>query len=55
MRRPNPRIIGTEESKYYQLKVPVNIFNKILEESFRNLKREMPRNIQESYRTPNIL
>jgi hypothetical protein len=33
----------------------VNIFNKIIEENFPNLKREMPMNIQEAYRTPNSL
>ena len=55
MRRPNLRIIGIEESKDSQLKGPVNIFNKIIEENFPNLKKEMPMNIQEAYRTPNRL
>jgi hypothetical protein len=32
MRRPNQRIVGIEESKDFQLKGPVNIFNKIVEE-----------------------
>jgi uncharacterized coiled-coil protein SlyX len=54
MRRPNLRIIGVEESKDSQLKGPVNIFNKIIEESFPNLKKEMPINIQ-AYRTSNKL
>jgi hypothetical protein len=40
MRRPN---------------LPANIFNKIIEENFPYLKKEMPMNIQESYRTPNRL
>jgi len=53
MRRPNLRIIGIEESEDSQLKGPVNIFNKIIEENFPNLKQEMPINIQEIYRTPN--
>ena len=44
-----------EESKNYQLKGPVNIFNKIIGENFPNLKKEMPMNIQEAYRTPNRL
>jgi hypothetical protein len=44
MRRPNLRIIGIEESEDSQLKGPVNIFNKIIEESFPNLKKEMPVN-----------
>jgi hypothetical protein len=41
--------------KIFQLKGPVNIFNKIIEEKFPNLKKEMPKNIQEAYRTPNRL
>jgi hypothetical protein len=32
--------------------VPVNVY-KIIEENFPNLKKEMPMNTQESYRTPN--
>jgi hypothetical protein len=36
----------------FQLKGPVNIFNKIIEENFPNLKKEMPMNIQEA---PNSL
>ena len=35
--------------------MPVNVFNKIIEENFPNLKKEMPINIQEAYRTPNRL
>jgi hypothetical protein len=55
MRRPNLRIIGVDESEDFQLKGPANIFNKIIEENFPNLKEEMPMNIQEAYRTPNRL
>jgi len=55
MSRSNLRIIGIEESEDSQIKGPVNIFNKILEENFPNLKKEMPINIQEAYRTPNRL
>jgi hypothetical protein len=54
MGRPNLRIIGIEESKDSQLNVPVNIFNKIIEENFPNLRKEMM-SIQEAYRTPNGL
>jgi hypothetical protein len=50
--RPNLRIIGIEDP---QPKGPVNIFNKIIERNFSNLKKEMPMNIQEAYRTPNRL
>jgi hypothetical protein len=42
MRRPNLRIIAIEECEDSQLKVPVNIFNKNIEENFPNLKKEMP-------------
>jgi hypothetical protein len=45
MRRLNPRKIGIEESKYPQLNGPVNIFNKIIEENFPDLKKEMVINI----------
>jgi hypothetical protein len=38
-----------------QVKGSVNIFNKIIEENFPNLKKEMSMNIQEAYRTPNRL
>ena len=37
------------------LKGSANIFNKIIEENFTNLKKEMPMNIQEAYRSPNRL
>ena len=55
MRRPHLSIIGIEESENSQLKGPVNIFNKIIEENISNLKKEMPMNIQEAYRTANRL
>jgi hypothetical protein len=55
MRRPKLRVIGIEERENSQLKVPVHIFNKIMEENFPNLKREMPMNIREAYRIPNRL
>jgi hypothetical protein len=48
MRRPNIRIIGVDENKEFQRKGPANIFNKIIEENFPNLKKEMPMNIQEA-------
>jgi hypothetical protein len=55
MRRPNLRKIGVEESKDSQIKVPGNIFTKIIEENFPNLKKDIPMNIKEAYRTPNRL
>jgi hypothetical protein len=54
-RRPNLRIIGVDENKDFQLKGPVNIFNKIIKGDFLNLKKEMHMNIQEAYRIPNRL
>ena len=54
MRRPNLQIVGVDENEDFQLKEPTNIFNKIIE-NFPNLKKEMPMNIQEAYRTPNRL
>jgi hypothetical protein len=53
--RPNLRIIDIDENEDFQIKGPVNISNKIIEENFPNLKKEMPMNIQEAYRTPNRL
>jgi uncharacterized coiled-coil protein SlyX len=55
MRRPNLRIIGTEESEDSQLKGPLNIFNKLIEKNLPNLKKEMPMNIKETYRPLNRL
>jgi hypothetical protein len=55
MRRSNLEIIGVDENEDFQLKGPANIFNKIIEENFSNLKKKMPMDIQEAYRTPNRL
>jgi hypothetical protein len=55
MRRSNLQIKGVNENEDFQLKGPANIFNKIIEENFPNLKKEMPMNIQEAYRTTNRL
>jgi hypothetical protein len=55
MRRPNLRVIGIDENEDFLLKGPVNIFNKITEENFPYLKKEISMNIQEAYRTPNSL
>jgi hypothetical protein len=55
MKRLNLRIIGIEEGEESQLKGSENIFNKIIEENFSNLKKEMAINGQETYRTPNRL
>jgi hypothetical protein len=55
MKRPHLRIIGIDEKEDFQLKWPANIFNKIIEVNFPKLKKELPMNIQEAYRTPNRL
>jgi hypothetical protein len=52
-RRPNQ--MGVDKNEDFQLKGPENIFNKIIEENFPNLKKEMSINIQESYITTNRL
>jgi hypothetical protein len=49
MRRQNLRIIGIKESTYFQLKGPLNIFNKIIKENFPNIKKEILMNTQEAY------
>ena len=55
MRRPKLQIIWVNENEDFELKGPANIFNKIIEENFPYLKKEMSMNIQEAYRTPNRL
>jgi hypothetical protein len=54
MKRPNQSIIGIEENKDSQLKWPENVFNKIREENFPKLKKEIAIKIYASaYRIPN--
>jgi hypothetical protein len=48
MRSSNQRLVYIEVSEVSQLKGPV-----FIEENFSKLKKEMPINIQEAYRTPN--
>jgi hypothetical protein len=55
MIRPNLWILGVDGNEDFQLKGRSKIFNKIIEENFPNLKKDMPMNIQESYRNPNRL
>ena len=38
-------LIGENENEVFQLKGPVNTFNKIIEENDPNLKKHMPMNI----------
>ena len=53
MKRPNLGIIGREETEESQLQWPANILNKLIEENFPKLKKEMPINIQEMRKKPN--
>ena len=53
MKRPNLRLIKIEENEDSQLKRPKNVFYKIIEENFPDLKKEMSIKVQEAYRTPN--
>jgi hypothetical protein len=46
MRRPNLRIIGIDENEDFQLKGPANIFNKVIEENFPNLKNKKSTELQ---------
>jgi hypothetical protein len=55
MRRPHLWIIGINENEDFQLRGPVNTSNKIIEENFPNLKKEMPMNMQKACRAPNRL
>ena len=55
MKRPNLRKIEVEKGEKFQLKGPENIFNKIIEENFPNLKKDIPMKVQETYSTPNRL
>ena len=41
MKRPNLRMIGKKEGKYFQFKGPENNFNKIFKETFPNLKKKI--------------
>jgi hypothetical protein len=47
--RQNLWIIGVEESEDSQIKGPVNIGNKIIEDDFANLKKEIPMFIYKMY------
>jgi hypothetical protein len=54
IKRPNMRIMGIEEGEEVQAKRMHNIFNKIITETFPNLEKTMPIQVQEASRTLNI-
>jgi hypothetical protein len=47
--KTNLWIRGVDENEDFKFKGPANIFNKIIEENFPNLTKEMTRNVQEAY------
>jgi hypothetical protein len=47
------KIIRIKEKDVSQLKRSENVFNKVIEENFPNLKKEMDIKVQEAYRTSN--
>jgi hypothetical protein len=49
--RTKPKNNRNKIEQRFKLKGPKNDFNKINEENFPNLKKEMSINVQESYRT----
>ena len=53
MRRQNLRIIGREDTEESHLQWPANILNKLIEENFPKLNKEMPISIQEMRKKPN--
>jgi hypothetical protein len=55
IKRQNLRIMGIEEGEVVQAKGIHDIFNKIITESFPNLEKTMPIQIQEASRAPNRL
>ena len=54
MKNTNLRIKG-KTGEEIQLKGTENIFNKIIEENFSKLKKNIPMKVQEAYRTQNRL
>ena len=53
LKRENLRIIEIEKNEDSQLKGPENVFSKIIEENFPNLKKVIGIKVQEAHRTPN--
>jgi hypothetical protein len=50
-KRPNLKIMGIEEGEKVQAKGMHNIFNKIITETFPNLEKTMPIQVQEECQT----
>ena len=54
-KRTKLRILGIEEHEDSYLKGPENVFNKIVEENFPNLKKLIAISVQKVYRSQNRL
>lgn len=55
MKRPNLEIMETEEGKAALVTGTENILNEVIKKKIPNLNKEMPIEVQETYRAPNIL
>jgi hypothetical protein len=55
IKRPNLRIMGTEEGEEIQVKGIHNVFNKIITEKFPNLQKGLLIQVPEASRAPNRL
>jgi hypothetical protein len=55
MKRTNMRIMALEEGEKLKAKGIHNMFNKIVTENFPNVKKDLSMQVQEAFRTPNIL
>jgi hypothetical protein len=53
IKRQNLRIMGIEEGEEVQAKGKHNIFSRIITETFPNLEKGLPIQVQEASRTPN--
>lgn len=54
VKRSNLQIIDIEKEEETLIKIIENIFSKIMEENFPNIKKERPIKVHEAYRTPSI-
>jgi hypothetical protein len=55
IKRPNLRIMGTEEGEAVQAKGMHNILNKTIIENSPNLKKVLPIQVKEAFSTPSRL
>jgi chromosome segregation ATPase len=55
IKSPNLRIMGIEEQEEVQVKGMCNIFSKIIMENFPNLEKDIPIQMQDASRKPNLI